>query len=98
MNYLKKDSKFNNLPVVEVKNTEYKIETGWNAICKRLKKEIASLPGKKKIVVVETYQGVIHEELIANLQSGLNSTRFIKSFLRRPIRSARRSPALSMGS
>jgi mannose-6-phosphate isomerase class I len=75
--YLNKPSKFNNHPVVEVKNGAYKVENGWKAICKRLNKEIASIGGKKKIVVIETYQGVIHEELIQNLKNGLNFTRFI---------------------
>src|SRR5665648_97505 len=77
MKYLKKASKFNNLPVVEVKNDHYKVINGWEAICSRLNKEISALGGKKKIVVIETYQGVIHEELIINLKDGLNHTRFI---------------------
>lgn len=77
--YFGKPSKFRNLPVVEVKNDRYQIENGWEAICILLNKEIAALGGKKKIVVVETYQGVIHEELIANLKGGLNYARFIRA-------------------
>ena len=77
--YLNKSSKFNNLPVVEVKNSRYKVENGWEDICLRLNKEITALEGKKKLVVVETYQGVIHEELIANLKKGLKPARFIQA-------------------
>jgi hypothetical protein len=77
MNYLNKPSKFNNLPVVEVKNTKYKVENGWDAICESLNQAISAIAGKKKLVAIETYQGVIHEELIANLMSGLYYTRFI---------------------
>lgn len=77
--YLKKPSKFNTLPYVEVNDSAYRVENGWNFICGRLNKEIASIGGKKKIVVVETYQGVIHEELIENLKNGLNFTRFIQA-------------------
>ena len=77
--YLNKPSKFNNLPVVEVKTGQYKVECGWNAICTRLNKEIASLSGKKKLVVIETYQGIMHDELIPNLKNGLNITRFIQA-------------------
>ena len=78
-NYLKKQSNFNNLPVVEVKNELYKVENGWKNICNKLNKEIAALPGNKKLVVIETYQGVIHEELIANLCTELNPDRFIQA-------------------
>ncbi len=75
--YLKGKSKFRNLPVVEVKNTAFKVEKGWTNICSRLNVEISALEGKKKLVVIETYQGVLHEELISNLSQGLKYTRFI---------------------
>jgi mannose-6-phosphate isomerase class I len=75
--YLNKPSKFNNLPVIEVKNESYQVENGWNAVCERLNKEIGALTGQKKIIVIETYQGVIHEELIANLKTKLNYSCFI---------------------
>ena len=77
--YLKKPSRFNNLPVVEVKNEQYRVENGWNDICARLTVAIHKIPKKKKLVVVETYQGVIHEELIAKLQNGLKPARFIQA-------------------
>lgn len=77
--YLGQPSKFNRLPVVEVKNDLYQVVNSWEAICTRLNKEIRMIGGKKKLVVVETYQGVIHEELIANLKKGLNHTRFIQA-------------------
>jgi mannose-6-phosphate isomerase class I len=77
--YLKKSSKFNNLPFIEVNSDAYHVEKGWITICERLNKEIANLSGKKKIVVIETYQGVIHEELINNLKKGLNFTQFIQA-------------------
>ena len=75
--YLNKPSKFTNLPVVEVKNKAYKVENGWADICNRLNKEISALKSPKKLVVIETYQGVIHEELIPNLKAGLKWDRFI---------------------
>ncbi len=75
--YLNKPSKFNNLPVVEVKDTTYKVEKGWADICNRLSKEILNIKSPKKQVVVETYQGVIHEELVSNLKTGLKHDRFI---------------------
>ncbi|MCK9641240.1 MAG: mannose-6-phosphate isomerase, partial [Prolixibacteraceae bacterium] len=79
MKYLNNPSKFNNLPVVEVKNSLFEVEKGWEAICDRLNKEISALPGSKKLVVVETYQGVIHEELIAGLEKGIKTHKFIRA-------------------
>ncbi|HBL77462.1 MAG: mannose-6-phosphate isomerase [Bacteroidetes bacterium GWF2_42_66] len=75
--YLKRSSKFNNFPVVEIKTEGWKVENEWEAICARLNKEISLIKGKKKRVVIETYQGVIHEELITNLKNGLDHTHFI---------------------
>jgi mannose-6-phosphate isomerase class I len=77
--YLNNPSKFSNQPFVEVKNENYRVETGWEAICAKLNHEIDTLQGSKKIVVVETYQGVIHEELLPELNNGLNHTRFIRA-------------------
>jgi len=77
--YLKKPSKFNNLPVVEVKNEQYRVVNGWSDICARLSLAIDEIPKKKKFVVIEPYQGVIHEELIANLQAGLKPSVFINA-------------------
>lgn len=77
--YLEKPSKFNNTPYVEVKNPDYRVINGWGDIVAELNKAIDSIDKKKKLVVIETYQGVIHEELIDNLKSGLNHTWFIQA-------------------
>jgi hypothetical protein len=77
--YFRRSSTFNNNPLVEVKNGTCKVETGWGNICSRLNREIEKLPGKKKVVVIETYQGVLHEELVANLQKGLKTDKFLHS-------------------
>jgi mannose-6-phosphate isomerase class I len=76
-NYLKAPSKFNNLPVVEVTNKQYLVSNGWEAIVDRLNESIGTIPARKKLVVIETYQGVIHEEIIASLKTGLNPKTFI---------------------
>ena len=52
--YNSKPSKFNNFPVVEIKNAQFKIENGWEAICQRLNSEIGKMPGNKKVIVLET--------------------------------------------
>ncbi len=72
-------SHFTNLPVVEVSKTEYSVNTGWDNICTELNKSMEALKGKKKLVVIETYQGVIHEDLINSFINGLKYDRFIQS-------------------
>ena len=66
--------------MVEVKSASFQVSTGWAAISQRLNDSIAALPGLKKVVLLETYQGVIHEELISNLSTGLKYDRFINAF------------------
>ncbi len=78
-NYLDKPSKFNNIPHVEVKNDTYRVFTGWENIVVELNKEIQKLKGGKKLVVVETYQGVIHEEVKQHLEIGLQCDRFLQA-------------------
>jgi mannose-6-phosphate isomerase class I len=75
--YLDRPSNYNKLPVIEVKTGNWKVESGWENITSRLNREIALLKGKRKVIVIETYQGVIHEELVPNLRRGLNYDRFI---------------------
>ena len=75
--YLNKPSKFNNTPFVEVKNEAYHVVKGWDAIVSDLNIKLASINKKKKLLVIETYQGVIHEEVMSNLQEGLLCDRFI---------------------
>lgn len=76
---MKGKSKFCSQPVIEVKKATCKVENGWENICERMNESISSLKGKKKLLVVETYQGVIHEELFSNLKRGVKYTRFIDS-------------------
>jgi mannose-6-phosphate isomerase class I len=76
--YLDKPSEYNNTPYIEVKNNAYRVTTGWNNIVTELNKAVQNLKGKKKLVVVETYQGVIHGEVMRHLESGLQCDRFVR--------------------
>ncbi len=75
--YLNKSSNYNKTPFVEVRNEAYKVINGWSAIAAKLNKQISSIDKKKKIVVIETYQGVIHEEVMKNFKTELQYNRFI---------------------
>lgn len=77
--YLNKHSRFNNTPYIEVKDEKYRVTSGWDNIVAELNQAIQNLKGGKKLVVVETYQGVIHEELLLNLKGGLKCDRFIQA-------------------
>ncbi len=77
--YLDKPSGYNNTPFVEVKGKEYKVTKNWKPITAELNAAIQHLNGSKKMVVVEAYQGVIHEEIIPHLESGLHCDRFIRA-------------------
>ena len=77
MEYVKNMSKYSKQPAVGVKNVPFKVEKGWEAICHRLNREISSIPESRKILVIETYQGVIHEELVAALRRGLIHDKFV---------------------
>jgi len=70
-------SKYNNQPTVEINNIPFSVENGWVSICQRLNREISSIPGSRKIIVIETHQGVIHEELSEELRGGLIDNSFI---------------------
>ena len=57
---------------MEVKGDNYKVIKGWSAISEIINKKAKSLQVNKKIIVIETYQGVIHEEIKDNLKKGLH--------------------------
>ncbi|MEI7500519.1 MAG: class I mannose-6-phosphate isomerase [Bacteroidota bacterium] len=45
--------------------------SGWNNIVIQLNKEILKIPGRKKIIVVECYQGIDDEEVLGALSGGI---------------------------
>ncbi len=55
-----------------MKGREDEFFAGWEAIISRLLKEIPMIPGMRKIVVVECYQGIDDNEVFGALSGGLN--------------------------
>lgn len=74
-----KKTAFNNLPVVEITNPAYKVEEGWEAVCGEINKAVEKPGSHKKTVVIETYQGVIYEDLLATFKEKLHYTTFVES-------------------
>ncbi|BDD06278.1 class I mannose-6-phosphate isomerase [Aureibacter tunicatorum] len=70
-----KKSNYDKLPNVEL-NTNDEIFKGWPVIVDEIKKTLNK--NAKNIIVVETYQGVLHEELIEGLQ-GLEPAVFVNT-------------------
>ena len=64
-------SNFDKYPKVKVKGWEDDFYSGWINIIIRLNKEISKIPGRKKILVVECYQGIDDEEVFGALSRGL---------------------------
>ena len=69
---------FNNKPFVEVKQP-FKVWKGWEAICAQINTSISKIEKAQKIIIIETYQGVIEEELILALKNGLGHSLWIDS-------------------
>ncbi len=69
---------YNNAPFVQVKEF-FPVWNGWEKICTELNKTIAELGDGNKVIVIETYQGVIHEELVSGLQDGLEYDQWLNS-------------------
>ena len=69
---------FNNSPFVEIEG-QFTVDLGWNAITERLRRHALDQGTKKKIIVVEYYQGVFEEETDAALMAGLNPDLVIHS-------------------
>jgi mannose-6-phosphate isomerase class I/AraC-like DNA-binding protein len=78
-------NQYNHFPSVRVKGN-YTCFSGWQGICAQLKKYF-SANAETKVVIVETYQGVILEEVEEALINGLKPSFFIDSrTLMKPVR------------
>ena len=80
--YLRGKSNYDKWPVIKVKKVQHECLTGWENICKHLFEQLQKLQKNKKVIVFETYQGVIDEEIIYVLQDNLKGTWFFsKDFM-----------------
>jgi mannose-6-phosphate isomerase class I len=72
-------SNFNKTPSIKISGWEQECWTGWESICKELSGRMEKLNKSRKVVVVECYQGVYHDELINNLRRLINFSHFINT-------------------
>lgn len=69
---------YNNQPFVKVKG-DHSCWLGWPDIIQKLNDIISPVSDSLKIIVIETYQGVIHQELAHHLKTGLKPDEWINS-------------------
>ena len=74
--YLKGKSSYDKFPVIKVKNVQHECLTGWENMCKHLLEQLDKIHSKKKVVVVECYQGVMDEEIVSALQKNIEGDYF----------------------
>ena len=67
---------FNNKPFVEVREP-FDVWSGWEHICTRLNEVINHIQKQHIVIVIETYQGVLDDELIQQLKKGLQFDKWI---------------------
>jgi mannose-6-phosphate isomerase class I len=69
---------FNNKPSVRV-HGNFTVWKGWTSICDELNKSISSLEKPELTIVIETYQGVLDEELVSALEENLIHDQWINA-------------------
>lgn len=74
-----KTSNYDKFPFVQVENDSQSCVAGWDNVIGTLKKKLATIDGQVKVVVVECYQGVHHEEIATQLKEGLQPASWIDS-------------------
>ena len=69
---------FNKTPCIDLKN-QHKCFTGWDSIGEVIRDELTALDKEKKVVVIETYQGIYYEEVRDSMVQVLDPRLFVDS-------------------
>ncbi len=64
-------SEFTKFPFVQISG-DFRVAVGWEEISSRIHNSLSVVKGKRKVVVVEYYQGVLEEETTSRLVSGIS--------------------------
>jgi mannose-6-phosphate isomerase class I len=71
------ESNFNKTPFIKITGREQECYNGWENICGVLAGRLDNLDKPRKVVVIECYQGVYHEEILNNLKRFIRFQHFI---------------------
>lgn len=72
-------SNFDKYPSIEVSPSNDDCIIGWSNIAARINAAISSTAKKRVVVVIDCYQGVLHEEVEAALRKEVRHDRFVRS-------------------
>jgi mannose-6-phosphate isomerase class I len=76
---MNQESIFNLTPFIKVTGWEHECYTGWENICMVLANRLGKFNKSRKILVVECYQGVNHDEVLNNLRRLIQFKHFIST-------------------
>lgn len=74
-----KTSNYDKFPFVQVEDENQSCFVGWDNVIDTLKKQLATISSPVKVLVVECYQGVHHDEITSRLKEGLHPQCWIDS-------------------
>jgi mannose-6-phosphate isomerase class I len=74
---MNQESDFNKTPFIKIGGWEQECFTGWENICSVLAGRLDNMDKPRKVVVIECYQGVYHEEILNNLKRFIKFQHFI---------------------
>jgi mannose-6-phosphate isomerase class I len=77
-------SNYDKGPFIRVKEDVSDCWEGWAEICRVIRKKADSLSGKKKVIAMDCYQGVLDEEVLARLREGLDAQFYLSKDLMLP--------------
>lgn len=64
---MKSKSNFNKSPVIRLNGKDNECFQGWKNICLELNRNLSGCKSQKKVIVIETYQGVFHDEILSSI-------------------------------
>lgn len=73
------NSNYDKFPFVQVESQSDTCAVGWPSVSRAFEKIMALLSSKKVVVIVECYQGVNNDEIIAALQNGISHDLWINT-------------------
>jgi mannose-6-phosphate isomerase class I len=76
---MNQESNFNKTPSIKISGWQQESWTGWERICNVLSGRIEKLNKSRKVVVIECYQGVYHDEILNNLKHFIKFEHFIST-------------------
>jgi mannose-6-phosphate isomerase class I len=74
---MKQGSNFNKIPFITIPGWEQECWTGWESICTILSDRLDKLDKSRKVIVIECYQGVYHDEIVNSLKRFVKFQHFI---------------------